>query len=266
MVVVASVQAYRRRKKETGLKEVLLVTGGSRGIGAAVALLAAAKGYAVAVNYASNAKAADEVVRQITAKGGSAIAVKADVANEDDILAMFRTVDAQLGPLTALVNNAGVVDVAARVDEMSVARLERMFDINVLGSIICAREAVRRMSTKHGGHGGAIVNVSSAASRLGSPGQYVDYAAAKGAIDAFTLGLAKEVAAEGIRVNAVRPGLIETDIHASGGIPDRVRQLQHLVPMQRGGSAQEVAQAIVWLLSPEASYTTMSLVDVSGGR
>jgi len=266
MVARARVQAYRRRDKETGLKEVLLVTGGSRGIGAAVALLAAAKGYAVAVNYASNAKAADDVVRQITAKGGSAIAVQADVANEDDILAMFRTVDAQLGPLTALVNNAGVVDMTARVDEMSVARLKRMFDINVIGAIVCAREAVRRMSMKHGGRGGAIVNVSSAASRLGSPGQYVDYAAAKGAIDAFTLGLAKEVAAEGIRVNAVRPGLIETDIHASGGIPDRVRQLEHLVPMQRGGSAQEVAQAILWLLSPEASYTTMSLVDVSGGR
>jgi NAD(P)-dependent dehydrogenase (short-subunit alcohol dehydrogenase family) len=253
-------------EKETGLKEVLLVTGGSRGIGAAVALLAAAKGYAVAVNYASNAKAADEVVREIAAKGGRAIAVQADVAREEDILAMFAAVDAQLGPLTALVNNAGVIDVTARVDEMSVARLKRMFDINVIGTIVCAREAVRRMSTKHGGNGGAIVNVSSAASRLGSPGQYVDYAAAKGAIDAFTLGLAKEVAAEGIRVNAVRPGLIDTDIHASGGIPDRVRQLQHLVPMQRGGSAQEVAQAILWLLSPEASYTTMSLIDVSGGR
>jgi NAD(P)-dependent dehydrogenase (short-subunit alcohol dehydrogenase family) len=253
-------------EKETGLKEVLLVTGGSRGIGAAVALLAAAKGYAVAVNYASNAKAADEVVREIAAKGGRAIAVQADVAREEDILAMFAAVDAQLGPLTALVNNAGVIDVTARVDEMSVARLKRMFDINVIGAIVCAREAVRRMSTKHGGNGGAIVNVSSAASRLGAPGQYVDYAAAKGAIDAFTLGLAKEVAAEGIRVNAVRPGLIDTDIHASGGIPDRVRQLQHLVPMQRGGSAQEVAQAILWLLSPEASYTTMSLVDVSGGR
>ena len=248
------------------MKEVLLVTGGSRGIGAAVALLAAAKGYAVAVNYASNAKAADEVVSAITSKGGRAIAVQADVARESEIMAMFATVDRELGPLTALVNNAGVVDVTARVDEMSLARLKRMFDINVLGAIICAREAVRRMSTKHGGHGGAIVNVSSAASRLGSPGQYVDYAAAKGAIDAFTIGLAKEVAAEGIRVNAVRPGLIETDIHASGGIPDRVRQLEHLVPMQRGGSAQEVAQAIVWLLSPEASYTTMSLVDVSGGR
>jgi NAD(P)-dependent dehydrogenase (short-subunit alcohol dehydrogenase family) len=248
------------------LKEVLLVTGGSRGIGAAVALLAAARGYAVAVNYASNAKAADEVVRAIGSQGGLAIALQADVAREDDILAMFAAVDRQLGPLTALVNNAGVVDMTARVDEMSVARLKRMFDINVIGAIVCAREAVRRMSTKHGGAGGAIVNVSSAASRLGSPGQYVDYAAAKGAIDAFTLGLAKEVAGEGIRVNAVRPGLIETDIHASGGIPDRVRQLQHLVPMQRGGSPAEVAQAILWLLSPEASYTTMSLIDVSGGR
>jgi NAD(P)-dependent dehydrogenase (short-subunit alcohol dehydrogenase family) len=248
------------------LKEVLLVTGGSRGIGAAVALLAAARGYAVAVNYASNAKAADEVVRAIGSQGGRAIALQADVAREDDILAMFAAVDRQLGPLTALVNNAGVVDMTARVDEMSVARLKRMFDINVIGAIVCAREAVRRMSTKHGGAGGAIVNVSSAASRLGSPGQYVDYAAAKGAIDAFTLGLAKEVAGEGIRVNAVRPGLIETYIHASGGIPDRVRQLQHLVPMQRGGSPAEVAQAILWLLSPEASYTTMSLIDVSGGR
>ena len=245
-----------------------VVTGASSdgGTGAACARILASRGCNVVVNYATNAAGADAIAAECKAAGVEAIAVQADVANEDDILAMFRTVDAQLGPLTALVNNAGVVDVAARVDEMSVARLERMFDINVLGSIICAREAVRRMSTKHGGHGGAIVNVSSAASRLGSPGQYVDYAAAKGAIDAFTLGLAKEVAAEGIRVNAVRPGLIETDIHASGGIPDRVRQLQHLVPMQRGGSAQEVAQAIVWLLSPEASYTTMSLVDVSGGR
>ncbi|HEY1227809.1 MAG TPA: SDR family oxidoreductase, partial [Ramlibacter sp.] len=175
-------------------------------------------------------------------------------------------VDAKLGRITDLVNNAGVVDMAARVDEMSGARLQRMFGINVIGTILCAREAVRRMSTRHGGSGGAIVNVSSAASRLGSPSQYVDYASAKGAVDAFTLGLAKEVAAEGIRVNAVRPGLIETDIHASGGIPDRVKQLAHQVPMQRGGSAEEVANAIVWLLSEEASYTTMSLLEVSGGR
>jgi NAD(P)-dependent dehydrogenase (short-subunit alcohol dehydrogenase family) len=244
----------------------LLVTGASRGIGAATALLAARRGYAVAVNYTANAKAADDVVARIRAGGGQAIAVQADVAQEEQVLAMFSTVDQELGRLTALVNNAGVVDVAARLDEMSLARLKRMFDINVIGSLLCAREAVRRMSTRHGGAGGAIVNVSSAAARLGSPSQYLDYAAAKGAIDAFTLGLAKEVAAEGIRVNAVRPGLIETDIHASGGIPDRVRQLAHQVPMQRGGSAEEVAEAILWLLSPQASYTTMSLLDVSGGR
>ena len=248
------------------MEQVLLVTGGSRGIGAATARLAAASGYAVAVNFTANAAAADEVVRAIEGAGGRAVAVQADVAQEDQVLAMFEAVDRKLGPLTALVNNAGVVDVAARLDEMSFARLRRMFDINVIGSLLCAREAVRRMSTRHGGKGGAIVNVSSAASRLGSPAQYLDYAAAKGAIDAFTLGLAKEVAAEGIRVNAVRPGLIETEIHASGGIPDRVQQLAHLVPMQRGGTAEEVAEAILWLLSPQASYTTMSLVDVSGGR
>ena len=244
---------------------VVLVTGGSRGIGAATALAAAAPGWKVAVNYAARRDAADEVVRAIESRGGQALAVQADVADEAQVVAMFEQVD-RFGTLGALVNNAGVVDVAARVDEMSVARLRRMFDINVLGSIVCAREAVRRMSTRHGGAGGAIVNVSSAAARLGAPGQYVDYASAKGAIDVFTMGLAKEVAAEGIRVNAVRPGLIETDIHASGGLPNRVRELQHLVPMQRGGSAEEVAHAIVWLLSPEASYTTMSLVEVSGGR
>jgi NAD(P)-dependent dehydrogenase (short-subunit alcohol dehydrogenase family) len=248
------------------VKEVLLVTGGSRGIGAATARLAAQRGYAVAVNYTRNEAAAHEVVRAIEAAGGEAFAVQGDVASEAQVLAMFAEVDRRLGRLTALVNNAGVVDVSARVDEMSVARFRRMFDVNVIGSMVCAREAVRRMSTRHGGSGGAIVNVSSAASRLGSPAQYVDYAAAKGAIDAFTLGLAKEVAAEGIRVNAVRPGLIETEIHASGGLPDRVRDLAHQVPMQRGGSAEEVANAILWLLSPEASYTTMSLVEVSGGR
>jgi NAD(P)-dependent dehydrogenase (short-subunit alcohol dehydrogenase family) len=248
------------------LDQVLLVTGASRGIGAATALLAASKGYAVAVNYTSNAKAAQDVVSRIRAEGGKAIAVQADVAEEEQVLALFAAVDAQLGRLTAFVNNAGVIDVTARLDEMSVARLKRMFDINVIGAMVCAREAVRRMSTRHGGSGGAIVNVSSAASRLGAPGQYLDYASAKGAIDSFTLGLAKEVAAEGIRVNAVRPGLIDTEIHASGGIPDRVQKLAHLVPMQRGGSAQEVAEAIVWLLSPQASYTTMSLIDVSGGR
>jgi NAD(P)-dependent dehydrogenase (short-subunit alcohol dehydrogenase family) len=248
------------------MNKVLLVTGGSRGIGAATALLAAQNGWSVAVNYTANSLAADEVVRQIRASGGQAMSVQADVADEAQVLRMFEHIDAKFGHLTGLVNNAGVVDVTARVDEMSVARWKRMFDINVIGSLICAREAVRRMSTRHGGEGGSIVNVSSAASRLGSPGQYVDYAAAKGAIDAFTIGLAKEVAAEGIRVNAVRPGLIETDIHASGGLPNRVKELQHLVPAQRGGTAEEVAQGIVWLLSDSASYTTMSFLDISGGR
>ena len=248
------------------MNKVLLVTGGSRGIGAATALLAAKNGWSVAVNYTANSLAADEVVRQIRASGGQAMSVQADVAEEAQVLRMFEHIDAKLGRLTGLVNNAGVVDVKARVDEMSVARWKRMFDINVIGSLICAREAVRRMSTLHGGEGGSIVNVSSAASRLGAPGQYVDYAAAKGAIDAFTLGLAKEVAAEGVRVNAVRPGLIDTEIHASGGLPNRVKDLQHLVPAQRGGTAEEVAEAIVWLLSDSASYTTMSFLDVSGGR
>ena len=248
------------------MNKVLLVTGGSRGIGAATALLAARQGWAVAVNFRGNSLAADEVVRSIRASGGTAITVKADVADEAQVLRMFEKVDAKLGRLTGLVNNAGVVDVTARVEDMSVARWKRMFDINVIGSMLCAREAVRRMGTRHGGEGGSIVNLSSAAARLGAPGQYVDYAAAKGAIDAFTIGLAKEVAGDGIRVNAVRPGLIETEIHASGGIPDRVNLLKHQVPMQRGGTADEVAQAIVWLLSDAASYTTMSLIDVSGGR
>ena len=248
------------------MQPVLLVTGGSRGIGAATCELAAAQGWAVAINYAQRADAAEGLAERIRSQGGQALALQADVADEAQVLALFAAIDQRLGRLTGLVNNAGVVDVKARLDEMDMARWRRMFDINVLGSLLCAREAVRRMSTRHGGTGGAIVNVSSAASRIGSPGQYVDYAAAKGAIDTFTLGLAKEVASEGIRVNAVRPGLIDTEIHASGGLPDRVRDLAHQVPMQRGGRAEEVAQAIVWLLGPQASYTTMSLVDVSGGR
>lgn len=248
------------------MSQVALITGGSRGIGAATALLAARQGYAVAVNYTANSLAADEVVRQIRQGGGSAITVQADVADEAQVLAMFEKVDAKLGRLTALVNNAGVVDRTERVDAMSVARLKRMFDINVIGTMVCAREAVKRMSTRYGGAGGAIVNVSSVAARLGAPGQYVDYAAAKGAVDVFTIGLAKEVAGEGIRVNAVRPGIIDTEIHASGGLPDRARDLAPQVPMQRPGTAGEVAQSIVWLMGSESSYTTGALLDVTGGR
>jgi NAD(P)-dependent dehydrogenase (short-subunit alcohol dehydrogenase family) len=252
--------------QEAGLSQLVLITGASRGIGAATALLAARQGYAVAVNYTANSLAADEVVRQIRQAGGQAMAVQADVAIDAQVVAMFEKVDAKFGRLTALVNNAGVVDQTTRVDAITLDRLQRMFAVNVFGSFLCAREAVRRMSTRHGGAGGAIVNVSSAAARLGSPGQYVDYAAAKGAIDTFTVGLAKEVAAEGIRVNAVRPGIIATDIHASGGLPNRVRDLAPQVPMLRAGSALEVAQAIVWLLSEESSYTTGSMLDVAGGR
>ena len=244
----------------------VLVTGGSRGIGAATARLAAAQGWDVAVNYTRDAAAAQAVAADVQALGRRALVLRADVAEHAQVQAMFAAIDQAWGRLGGLVNNAGVVDVPARVDQMSPQRLQRMFAVNVMGSIWCAQEAVRRMSTRHGGVGGSIVNLSSAAARLGSPGQYVDYATAKGAIDTFTLGLAREVAAEGVRVNAVRPGIIETDIHASGGQPDRAAQLAPQVPMQRAGSADEVAQAIVWLLGDGASYTTGAVVDVTGGR
>ena len=248
------------------MRKVLLVTGGSRGIGAATSLLAAEKGWAVAVNYTANPKAADDVVAQIKQKGGEAMSVQADVANEEQVLAMFEKVRSTLGPLQGLVNNAGVVDVSARLDQMSMARWRRMFDINVLGSMLCAREAIRQMSTLHGGQGGSIVNLSSAAARLGAPGQYLDYAAANGAIDSFTLGLSKEVAAEGIRVNAIRPGLIDTEIHASGGLPNRVKDLEHLVPAKRGGTAMEVAQAIYFLCTEASSYVNGAEIHINGGQ
>ena len=246
--------------------KVLLVTGGSRGIGASVCRLGAAAGYKVAVNYASNAEAAEKVVADIRAGGGDAISVQGDVGSEPDVLAMFDLVDHTYGPLDALVNNAGVVDRKARVDEMDLARLERMMRINVIGSMLCAREAVKRMSTLHGGKGGAIVNLSSMAAVIGGANDYVDYAAAKGAIDSFTIGLSREVATEGIRVNAVRPGIIDTEIHASGGQPDRAAAMSVNVPMKRPGTADEVAQAILWLLSDQASYSTGTIVTVGGGR
>jgi NAD(P)-dependent dehydrogenase (short-subunit alcohol dehydrogenase family) len=247
-------------------KKVLIVTGGSRGIGAQIAKLGAADGYAVCISYLHNKAAADAVVDEITRAGGTAIATAADMAVEADILRLFQTTDEKLGILTALVNNAGILEKQMRVDQMDAARMQRIFNTNILGSFLCAREAVKRMSTLHGGAGGAIVNMSSVAARAGGPGEYVDYAASKGAIDTLTIGLAKEVATEGIRVNAVRPGVIYTEIHASGGEPGRVDRVKSNVPMQRGGEAHEVAQAVLWLLSDKASYTTGSLLDVTGGR
>ncbi|MDB5796238.1 MAG: NAD(P)-dependent dehydrogenase, short-chain alcohol dehydrogenase family [Paucimonas sp.] len=246
--------------------KVLLVTGGSRGIGAATALLAATQGYRVCISYREARAAADAVVAQIKQAGGQATALPCDVANEADVVALFEGVERAFGRLDALVNNAGVLELQARVEQMTAARLQRIFATNVTGSFICAREAIRRMSTRHGGQGGAIVNLSSVAARLGAPGEYVDYAASKAAIDTFTLGLAREVAAEGIRVNAVRPGVIYTEIHATGGEPGRVERVKDSVPMQRGGQPEEVAQSILWLLSPQASYVTGALLDVTGGR
>ena len=245
---------------------IVLITGGGRGIGAATAHLAASRGYAVCVNYRSNEPAARAVVQHIVAGGGRAIAVQADVAVETDVVRLFETCDAQLGTLTSLVNNAGILETQARVEAMDAARLQRVFAANVTGAFICAREAVKRMSTKRGGQGGSIVNLSSRASVLGSPNEYVDYAASKAAVDTLTVGLAQEVAQEGIRVNAIRAGIIYTDIHASGGEPGRVDRLKATVPMRRGGTADEVARAILWLMSDEASFTTGSFVDVSGGR
>lgn len=246
--------------------KVLLVTGGSRGIGAEVALHGARVGYRVAVNYAANEKAATGVVDAIVAGGGEAFAVHGDVGSEPDVLAMFAAVDSRFGRLDALVNNAGVVGHKSRVEDMDLARLDRVMRINVIGSFLCAREAVRRMSTRHGGTGGAIVNLSSVAAELGAAGVYVDYAATKGAIDSLTIGLGREVAAEGIRVNGVRPGIIDTEIHATTGMPNRVAEVAAQIPMQRGGSAAEVAAAIIWLLSDEASYVTGATLAVSGGR
>ena len=245
---------------------VMIVTGGGRGIGAATARLAAQRGYAVCVNYVRNPGAAHGVIDAIRNAGGRAIAVQADVAIEADVVRLFGEATQQFGRLTALVNNAGILERHARLDEMDGARFERVFATNITGAFLCAREAVRHMSPRHGGRGGAIVNVSSMAARLGSPGEYVDYAASKGAIDALTIGLAREVAEEGIRVNAVRPGVIYTDIHASGGEAGRVDRVKSTVPMKRGGQPDEVARAILWLASDEASYSTGTFIDVSGGR
>ena len=245
---------------------VMIVTGGGRGIGAATARLAAQRGYAVCVNYVRNPGAAHGVIDAIRDGGGRAIAVQADVAKEADVVRLFEETTRQFGRLTALVNNAGILEHHARLDEMDTARFERVFATNITGAFLCAREAVRRMSSRHGGGGGGIVNVSSMASTLGSPGEYVDYAASKGAMDSLTIGLAREVAGEGIRVNAVRPGVIYTDIHASGGEPHRVDRVKDTVPMKRGGQPEEVARAILWLLSDEASYSTGTFIDVSGGR
>jgi NAD(P)-dependent dehydrogenase (short-subunit alcohol dehydrogenase family) len=264
---IKSIDLFSKRsfRSSTAVKKVMLVTGGSRGIGAATAQLAATQGYDICISYLGNQEAANSVVDSIVQQGGSAVAIASDVASEADVIHLFNQVDERLGPLTALVNNAGILEQQMRLECMDAARLHRVFSTNVIGSFLCAREAVKRMSTRYGGDGGAIVNVSSGAARLGSPGEYVDYAASKGAIDTMTMGLAKEVASEGIRVNAVRPGFIYTDIHTGGGEPDRVNRVKDSIPLRRGGQAIEVAQAIMWLLSDKASYTVGSFIDVTGG-
>ena len=248
------------------MSKVVCITGGSRGIGAATAKLAAEAEYAVCISYLRSREAAERVVEEIARKGGKALAVQADVGVEADVARLFAQIDSQLGSLTALVNNAGILEMQTRLENIDAARLQRVFATNVFGSFLCAREAVRRMSTRNGGPGGAIVNVSSRASLLGSPNEYIDYAASKGAMDTLTIGLAKEVAPEGIRVNAVRAGIIDTEMHASGGEPNRIERVKKVIPMQRGGQPEEVAKAILWLLSDEASYTTGAFLDVSGGR
>lgn len=253
-------------RKNNSPQQIVVITGGGRGIGAATALLAAKRGYKVCISYLEQADAAESVVKQIRGDGGAAISVQADVGREADVVRLFTTVDGELGRVSALVNNAGTLETQSRVEAIDAARLQRVFTTNVIGSFLCAREAVKRMSTKHGGSGGGIVNISSIAALYGASGEYVDYAASKGAIDSFTLGLAGEVAEEGIRVNAVRPGFIYTDIHAKGGEPQRVDRVKALVPMKRGGRPEEVAHAILWLLSHEASYVTGTILDVSGGR
>ncbi|WQN26172.1 SDR family oxidoreductase [Stutzerimonas stutzeri] len=248
------------------MSRVMLITGASRGIGAATARLAAHRGYALCLNYHQRADVANAVLKQVRGLGVTAIAVQADVADETQVLHMFEAIDREFGRLDVLVNNAGMLEQQMRLEKMDAARWTRVLGANVIGSFLCAREAIKRMSTRHGGRGGAIVNLSSVAARLGAPGEYIDYAAAKGAIDSMTLGLAKEVASEGIRVNAVRPGVIHTDIHAAGGEPDRVERVKASVPMGRGGQAEEIAEAILWLASEQASYTSGALLDVAGGR